>query len=277
MSKILSLNWKVVSLISNQTLRSLAFSPGAYAVLSLGLIITALMTRNTLGEINKGYLSVISEPFLSPVLVMCLLGGLFIGLVAGLSVAREWEMGTLETIFYGPVSHVDYLVGKFIAHLIGYTVLLVTFLIACVILGWSTNLIVSSYLISIAGLSITTAMGLVGLGLLLAAIMRTMRGTLLLFLGIILVIISLDVGQIILTSIVTSRNFVGLIILRDTVALINRVTTWFSPFSYLLKGSDAVLRQNNSEWLAYIGGGIVYSGITLSLSILLLRKRGVIR
>jgi ABC-type multidrug transport system permease subunit len=220
---------------------------------------------------------VLSEPFLSALIATCLLCGLFMALVAGLSVVREREMGTLETIFYGPVSHLDYLLGKYSAYLIGYIVLIAAFLIFCAIIGWLTNLTISALLFYIAILSAAMGMGLIGLGLFIATIMRTVRGTLLLFVGLMLAALTLEVGRVILTSIISSRTFVGLIILRDTVTHLDSLIMWFTPASYLFRGADAALRQNWSEWLGYIAVALLYACITLSLSTALLRKRGVLR
>jgi ABC-type transport system involved in multi-copper enzyme maturation permease subunit len=198
-------------------------------------------------------------------------------LLAGLSVARERELGTLETLFYGPVSHLDYLLGKHLAYLMAYMVMLAAFLVACVVVAFLTHLVLSPLLLAIAGLSVATAMGLIGSGLLVAAVMRTVRGTFLLFVGLMVVVLALEVGQVILTSIVSSRSFAGLIVLRDTMAVLDRIVTWLSPASYLLTGADAAMRQNWPEWIGYVARAVLYGVVTLSLSTELLRRKGVIR
>jgi len=277
MRNILSVNWRIVRLVGSQAQKNLLVNPGLYTTLSLGLIVLLLILRNSLGVISSGYLTVIVEPFLSPLIVMCLLSGLYMALVAGFSIVREKEMGTLEVIFCGPVSHLDYILGKYFAHVAGYIELVMIFLLACVILEFITNLVVSPLLLLIALLSVATAMGLIGLGSLIATIMRTIRGTLFLFIGLMFAILAIEVGQVILTSIVASGNFVGLIVLRDTVEVLSKVLAWFSPVSYLLNGADAVMRHNWLEWLGNIAMALVYGGATIILSTVLLRRKGVLR
>ena len=245
--------------------------------LSVGLAITALVLRNTLRTVRTGYLSVISDPFLTPFLAMCLLGALYVALSAALSVGREREMGTLETLFYGPIGHLDYLVGKFVAHWLVFLAMLVAFSAGCIALSAMTHLRISTAIGGIVGLASVVALAFIGLGLVAATVMRSMRGSLLLFMGLVSAIVVVAGASYILNAVVAGRELLGLIPLRDAVYLLNRFVTWLSPVSYLLNGTDAAVRLNWAEWGRYAIGSLAYGLVALGLATSSLRRNGVMR
>jgi ABC-type transport system involved in multi-copper enzyme maturation permease subunit len=267
----------VVALVFGHALGSLVLSSGSYVVLSLSLATVLLVARNTLLTIRAGYLTVISDPFLTPLLAVSLLGGFFMALMASLSIARERELGILETLFYGPVSFLDYLLGKFLAHLVAYAGILTAFLLGTAGIAWLTHLALSPSIWPIVFLSASTVAALIGLGLLSAALMRTVRGAFLLLVGAGTVIVVLLAAHVVLTSIVSSRGYTGLITLRDAVAAINRVVTWLSPPSYLISGVDAALRRSWPEWTQNVFASILHAASSMTVSVILFRRKGVLR
>ncbi|HZQ09141.1 MAG TPA: ABC transporter permease subunit [Anaerolineae bacterium] len=265
------------SMVSRQTLRTLLFSPGIYVTLSLALAVTMLLLRNTLGVINSGYATVLFEPFVTPLLGMCILGGLYVALVATLSVTRERESGTLETLFYGPIRFHDYLLGKQVAHLVAYGGMTITFLLVCLVLAWLTHLLLTPLLLAIAGLSLATTAALIGLALWIASLVRTTRGTLLAFVGLIVVVLALQVGEASLVSIVGSQQLLQFVFLRDSLIFLNQIVNWVSPVSYLFQGTDAAVRQSWGEWVMYFLIALLYGLVTLNLAAVQLRRKGVLR
>jgi ABC-type transport system involved in multi-copper enzyme maturation permease subunit len=222
-------------------------------------------------------LSVIADPFLTPLLAVAMLGGFLLALMASLSVARERELGILETLFYGPLSFLDYLLGKFLAHLVGYLGILGAFLVGISVIAWSTRLALSLSIWPIGLLSAFTVAALIGFGLFSAALMRTMRGAFLLLAGAGMIVAALLAANAVLTSIVSTRGYTGLITLRDAVAAINRVVTWLSPPSYLINGIDAALRGTWLEWVYSVAASLLHAATSMAVSAMLLQRKGVLR
>lgn len=266
-----------VGLVFRHALVGLALSSGPYAVLSLSLATGLLVARNTLLTIRAGYLSVIADPLLTPLLAVSMLGGFLLALMASLSVARERELGILETLFYGPLSFLDYLLGKLLAHLVAYLGILGAFLLGISVIARSTRLALSSSIWPIGLLSAFTVAALIGFGLFSAALMRTMRGAFLLLTGVGMVVAALLAANVVLTSIVSTRGYSGLITLRDAVAAINRVLSWLSPPSYLVNGIDAALRGTWLEWIQSVGASLLHAVASMTVSAILFQRKGVLR
>ena len=87
MRRPLAPDWTVVGLVMRQALRGLLLGGAVYGTLSIGLVVLLLVVRNTLGTIRVSYLSVIADPYLTPVLAVSLLGSLLMASTAALSVA----------------------------------------------------------------------------------------------------------------------------------------------------------------------------------------------
>src|SRR5207247_4148043 len=66
---------------------------------------------------------VLSEAATMPVCVASSVGMIFLALVAVATVAREKDAGTLETLFYGPVDHVSYLLAKHLAQVAAFALM----------------------------------------------------------------------------------------------------------------------------------------------------------
>ncbi len=270
-------DWHIVRLINMQALRGLIRSPSIYITLTLGLVGTLIALRNSLSIVNSNFLTVLFEPFIAPLLGMALLGSLFIALVASLSVAHERELGLLETLFYGPVRAREYLLGKHLAHLTAYVGMLAAFLMACLLLSWLTHFALSPLLLPIGGLAVADTFALIGLGILMATLTRTIRGTLFLFLSFVLGVLGIHAAQVILTGIVSSQSFTSLAVLRDTITALDRVVNWLSPAAYLLQGTDAAVRGSWWEVGWYVVAALFYGSSCQVLAVLRLQHTGVLR
>ena len=265
-------SWNIINLIRIQTCDGLMISPSPYVILFLGLALTQVLLANSLKTVNDGYLSVLNEPFLLPLNSFCLLSGLSIALLATISISKEREQGLVETLYYGPVNPEHYLFGKLLAHLFAYGALISAYIVAALLFSKLTNLSFSPRLLLIAVFSIFTATAFISLGLFISAVVKKIRNAVLIFLGVILIFLALQLGEVLLTSIVVNNEIMGLVFLRDTLAGLNKVLDWLSPPFYLLSGSNAMMRQNLGETALYLGAACVFSIILFALSANLLRR-----
>ncbi len=264
-----------VRLICAQTWCTMMFSPGPYIVLALGIAGTLLSLNNTLGVIHAGYLTVLTEPFWGAVAVMGLWSGMYFALLAGLSVAREREAGTLQVLFYGPLTHWEYMCAKFLAHVSAHAAMMVIFLGVCWVLAPLSALQFSLVLAPIAFIGVLAGSALIGSALLVAALTKAVRGMTLSLVGVFLLLVILQAGQGLLTGIVSESGFTGLVILRDTFEILAGITRWISPVAYLMRGTEALLQANFAQALL-ASGILLWTGLALvTLAGGALRSRGV--
>jgi ABC-type transport system involved in multi-copper enzyme maturation permease subunit len=245
--------------------------------LALGLGAALLIVRNTLKVVSDGYLTVLSEPFVTPLVGVSLVGGLFLALLSALSVARERELGTLETLFYGPVSSREYVLAKQCGYLAGYVAMIAAFLLGLAMLALVTHLELSILVLPTTGISIALAASLIGLGLLDGALMRSSRDALLVFVGAVFLIAGLQLGQAILTSVVTSQSLIGLVPLRDALTVLNDSVGWMSPASYFVKGIEAAIQGNWLGWIVFTVAAALYGCLAGWLAAVALMRKGVLR
>ena len=172
-----------ILVVTQRALRQLLGSISPYAILSIGVAGMVLSLWNTLQVIRRGYAVVLREPLSLPLLGVCIMASLLLGLLAGLSTARERENGVLESLFYSPLKHAEYILGKFLAHWLMYAGMMLIVMAVVGVLTWTTQLQFSRQLLLVPILSLFLSAAAIGLGLLLAAAVRSMRGTLLSFLG----------------------------------------------------------------------------------------------
>jgi ABC-type transport system involved in multi-copper enzyme maturation permease subunit len=269
--------WSAVGLIMRYGVRSAGLSLGPYVMLALAIAITVLALRNTLQVISGGYLAVLFAPFVTPLLIVSMLAGLYLALNTGLSVARERELGTLATLFCGPITYHEYLLGKLLASGLLYLIFIALYLAVCAALGVLAHLVISPLLLAIAALGLVTALALVCLSLVCAACMRTARGAVLLFLGLVLVLTTLQVAKVLLVSIVSDTGFVNLVVLRDMMSALDAFVGWFSPIAYPLNGADAALHSNFPTWALSMVLALAYALLGLQLATRMLRKNGVLQ
>jgi ABC-type transport system involved in multi-copper enzyme maturation permease subunit len=271
------ISWTAVRLIVEQSLRSVLLGWGAYIAWALGFGGVLLLVRSTLGEIQTGYSTVIFEPMVIPMMGMAIILAAFVAFMAGVSVARERELGTLETLFYGPIHYRDYILGKIIGYWAAYVAMMGLFLLVCVWLGWVTHFVFSGYLVTIAVLSLFAAIALIGGGVLAAALTRSVRGSVFLLLGILIMFLGLPLASGLLTSVVSSQEFTNLTVLRDSVQTLSNLVAYVSPVAYLFNGADAILRGSSSETMGYLLASVAYGITIVFLAIASLRRRGVAR
>ncbi len=141
------INWHISRLVAWYTFRDISRSFGTYVLLSLGWIGVYLSIGNTLKVIQQGYATVIREPLSLIVLGMLIVSSLFFSIIAGISVVRDREQGVVELLFYGPISHSEYVIGKFLAHWTFYAILAFIFLIGTGMMAWLVKLPISLYLV----------------------------------------------------------------------------------------------------------------------------------
>jgi ABC-type transport system involved in multi-copper enzyme maturation permease subunit len=238
------INWRISRLVAWYTFRDIFRSFGTYVLLSLGWIGVYLSIGNTLKVIQQGYATVIREPLSLIVLGMLIISSLFFSIIAGISVVRDREQGVVELLFYGPISHSEYVIGKFLAHWIFYAILVFIFLIGTGMMASLVKLPISLYLVWLYGFSLALSAAMIAVGQLLAVLTRSIRGTVFVFSVVMVVFLIIQLGNSFLPSVTQMESTPALIGLRDTLAIVSSAISWLSPISVFLKGVEGLVRNN---------------------------------
>ena len=240
-------NRRIASMVARYTFQDIFRSLGSYVLLSLGWAGVYLSIGNTLEVIRDDYASVVREPLSLPVLGMLVISSLFFSIIAGISFVRDRELGIVEVLFYGPITHLEYIVGKFLAHWSVYAILTFVFMLGAWILADIAQLTTSLYLVWLYAFSLALSAAMIVIGQLLAVLTRSVRGTVFVFSGIVIVFLFIQLGSNILSSVVQMENNLNLIGLRDTLAVASSAISWLSPIAIYLKGVEALVINNWSE------------------------------
>jgi len=117
--------WHATLLIQRREWRSMIFSWGLYIALSLALLAAILILRNHLNFVGENGLLVVSGAFTLPLFAVIIVSSLFLALSSVTTIAREREQGTMEALFYGPIDAFSYVLGKYLAQVATYLVMVI--------------------------------------------------------------------------------------------------------------------------------------------------------
>ena len=268
--------WHAARLIHRRDLRAMVLGLGIYGVLGLSMLAATLILRNYLNFVDEKGLLVLSGAFTPPLFTAVFLSSLFLALSSVTTIARERDQGTMEVLFYGPVDSISYILGKYLAHLVVYLIMIVIYSVGFVMYAEFTNLVFPSNLILVLLLSILVTSDVIAFGMFLSTLSRTVRTALLLFLAVVLVFVVIQAGYILLTTIpIQDRYYNPVLFLKNAFSLLNQVAGWLSPFSYLNQGLNAVTWGRMASYLMLLALSAVYTIVFLALSIVTLERKGV--
>lgn len=268
--------WRAAFLIQQRDLRSMVFGLGMYGVLGLSMLAATLILRNYLNFVNEKGLLVLSGAFTLPLFAAVFLSSLFLALSSVTTIARERDQGTMEVLFYGPVDGVSYILGKYLAHIVVYLMMVVVYGVGFVLYAGLTNFTFPPRLIWVLLLSILVTSDVVAFGMFLSTLSRTVRAALLLFLAIVLVFVVIQAGHTFLTTIpIQDRYYNPVLFLKNAFSFLNQVAGWLSPFSYLNQGLNAVGRGSGTTYLVMLVISAAYTVVFLGLSVVALERKGV--
>ena len=184
----LDVTWSTLQTLQQRDLVVYVRSISTYIVAGLALLTSTLMIRSNLAYAsNNNGLIVVANPMTLPFFVTALILTAFLAVNACATVAREFDQGTVEVLFYGPVDAVSYVIAKFLAMASGYVLMLLVVVLNIVVDSWLTNLRLSSDILAGAVLSVFTSSASIAFGIWLATVMQRPRTAVLTLVGAMLV------------------------------------------------------------------------------------------
>ncbi len=270
-----SLSIQTIKALSKRDLYSTLRSWGIYIVAFLSFIASSFILKNYLDSIQTDNILISADPLNYPLFISVIIISFYLAILSAISISREKDQGTLEVLFYGPVSSLTYILGKYIKDILTYLVMVIFFLVYFWGVSLLTNLGFSYGLLKTILVSIFSVSCIVSFGLFISSLTGKMRNSIIWLVGILALFLAVQVGQTILFGIPEENMSPVLTYLGDTLSVVSQGINWISPFSYLTRGIDAVYLDNTLLYGINILYSIVYSAILLSLSIFILKRKGV--
>ena len=269
------LKWRTVWVLAKRELRSTIYGNGIYLTVSISLIVSSLVLYNQIKAVSRDQILITSSPIAYPLFIATGVCITYLALASLTSIARERDTQTLELLFYGPVDHVSYVFSKYVKGILSY-LFIALFLTAFFIFSAITsNLGLSWKFLVVLVLSLFLASCVIAFGVFVSSLTESVRTAILLFLGIVGALISIQIGLELLVGIGDENLAPVLILLRKSLSILHTGLKWISPFYYLDQGMEAVSLGSIGKYALSGISSIIYSSVLLLLSVLTLRRKGV--
>ena len=268
--------WHAASVIWARDCRALLLSPGTASVTFMAALAAYLFLVNYGYAVGESGLTVLSSTFHLPVLAFVAIVALYLTLAAITSLAREYERGTLETLFYGPIDNIAFVAGKMAAYACAYLAAL-----ALGGLGYLLHALASRFAFpastwAVIGLSVPVTLHLVAFGLCLTTLSRKLRAGLGWFLAIAAVFAGVQFGsELIALAPASNQYYNPLRFAQQALERTGLVLTWGSPFGLLTKGAEAARRGHGGQFLIVLGLSVFFAMAFAGISMRALLRRGV--
>ncbi len=249
-------------LIFQRDCQTLLLSSSTWFVAFAGGLVGYLFLNNNTQSVVDSGLAILSGAFSFPIYSILLVNAFYLALASVTSIAREREQGTLETLFYGPIDTIAYIGGKLAAYGVTYIGILFVCGLSYVPFAALTGFNLPPLIWAVIGLSLPVTLHVVAVGTFLSVTGRRVRASLGWFLAIILGLLALQFSPDLLAlAPATNRFYHPLRLMRQILEQVHLVVTWLSPFSLLIKGTEAVRRGDLGQYLEALG-------VTLSFTLL---------
>jgi ABC-type transport system involved in multi-copper enzyme maturation permease subunit len=250
---------------------------GGLAALTVALIAAIWVVLVDVRALEAGGVLVLADPLKASMSTAILVLALFVAVSAAVSAARDRESGTLEVLFYGPVDEVSYILGKLggllIAYVAGLPLLIVSFAILSALTGFALTVPVVLGLC----LSVIPAAEIIGFGVMLSVGTDRVRTALLVLITTIAVLLGISIAYTMVLLVEIDDPSSSVLPLRDTLAALDAVVRWISPFAYLERVVDGAASRAWRTALAGLAASVAFTAAMTAIAAWWLRRRGVHR
>lgn len=270
------LRWVVMRNLAARGLKSALFGTPLYLMLSGTLAAAAFVIQGDLRSVAKASVLVMRDPLLMPLFLTVSVAGIYISLSSAISVARDHEIGILETLFYAPVDSISFVTGEFIKDWALFLFVLLLSLLYLAGAAMITGFALSAGLLVLGFLSLFLGSYLAALGLFLAVVLREVKRTALVLGGALVLSLALEIAYGALGGLDPKALSEVALYAQAALTIIHQVAVWVSPFALLWRGLEAAIIRSTSECAIVC---LLTGSLTVALvagAIEMLRRRGVL-
>jgi ABC-type transport system involved in multi-copper enzyme maturation permease subunit len=248
---------------------------GSYVALTFALLAASWMVAVDVQALQTAGVLVRAEPLRAPLAMAILILCVFFAVSAAVSTSRERENGTLEVLFYGPVSPASYIGGKIAGQLAAYVAALPLLLISFWALSKISGFVMSPMVLASSLLSVVPAAAIISFAVMLAVGTSRVRTAVLMIAGIIALLIGVKIAYSLVALIPISDPSSSLVALRDALLSLDTAFRWISPFAYLERVVDAGV---TGDWRKAAANSAIVIAVVVALmgmAVARLQHRGV--
>ncbi|MCD6407080.1 ABC transporter permease subunit [Candidatus Aerophobetes bacterium] len=264
-----------MKILAKRELLSSLYGWGLYIAIFISFLVSSFILKNFLQGIRENNIFISSYPLNFPLFTSVVIISLYLVIVSAISISREREQGTLEVLFYGPVSSFSFLMGKYITDMLLYFIILGFFAIYFLGVSLLTNLGFTIALVKAFVVSIFLASCVISFGLFISSLTGKVRSSIVWLIGILLAFLGIWFLQNIFLRIPSEALSSWMRYLQKTIGIIYHFVNWVSPFSYLSRGMESIWLGSLKPFLLNILYSVLYTVILLALSVHILRAKGV--
>ena len=265
----------VAWVLAKRDLMSTLFGAGFYLTVFATTIVAGFMLQSHLSSVRQVGMLITASPLDVPFFFAVMVCSIYLALASATSIAREKDLQTMEVLFYGPVDNVSFVLGKYIKGLLGFLVVAVFLVFYFALTSGVANLGLAARFWQTFVLSLFLVSCVISFGIIFSALTNGVRSSLLLFLGAIGLLLAIQLSNQFLSGLSSNVLSQPFIILRDGISIVALVVRWISPIAYFFEGLEAVSIASASKYLISLVSSIIYSLVLLTLSVLILRAKGV--
>jgi ABC-type transport system involved in multi-copper enzyme maturation permease subunit len=251
-------------------------SPATYIAVTAACLISTFFVVNYFDILRKVSVLVSVDPLSVPLFVAVVLITLYIGVISSIAITGEREHRTLEVLLYGPVTPWSLILAKFSYGIAVFLFALAFFIFYLLVEATIMNLSLGLRSLKTVGIAFFLVWPMVSFSLLLSAALKRVRNAVLLFVGIFLALMGLQIAYSLLLSIPPESISLFLLYLREGLAILLKGLQWVSPFSYIVRATPDLATGVSIPVGWSILFALLYTSFLLIAAIFVLRKRGVV-
>jgi ABC-type transport system involved in multi-copper enzyme maturation permease subunit len=266
--------WRTIWILARRELRSSVYGLGLYLTMFGTMVIIYYFLKNYLGGVQEDRILITSSPLDAPLFLAMGISSIYLAIAASLSIAREKDRNTIEVLFYGPINYLSFILGKYLKGILEFLIIAAFFVLYFIAFSLLTNLGISFGFVQTLILSLFLASYMISFGVLLSTLTNNVRNTVLVFLGVMLGLVAIQLSYTVLDGMKLAASS-SLAYIRDTLEVLLNITKWVSPYYYFTRGMDAISLGSGRIYLINTAFYVVLSAIFLGLSMFSLQRKGV--
>lgn len=266
----------ILRTLVNREIKSTFNGFGFYLVLSISLLISTLVLKEYLQTIETNGILVSQDLLNYPLYFSVLTGSLYLVLTSTITITKEREEGTLQTLFFTPVDEISYVLGKYFQQMICYIIFIFILLVYIGLSSVIISLSIPPDTIKLFFLLVCAGSCIISLGILVSSMVKSIKISVILFLGIMLLFSFLEFSDIFFIRINLQQEVsMAMLYFRDAIEVVRSIVRLISPISILQVGFEVVRVGDSILYKFNLLFSIIYSIFLIIMAILALRHRGV--
>jgi ABC-type transport system involved in multi-copper enzyme maturation permease subunit len=239
---------------------------GPYIAATISFLVSSFLIKNYLATLKENDILISSDPLNFPLMVSLIVVSIYLAIFSTVSVSREKDQGTLEVLFYGPVSCWSFLLAKYLADILIFLFVVGFLVLYFLALTMLTNLGLSWNLVEAIVLSIFSASCVISFSMFISSFTSKTRSSIIWLVTILFILLAIEVSHSMLLRLPEESLSDLLIYLREGLRIAIMGTEWISPFSILMKGMESIGLGSFGLYALNVLHAVVYTFLFLILS-----------